>query len=214
MSSILLRAAQQALGCMGGKGCANGCASRLAADGEAAIQEPHWWHSGFPAVPGGNVIVQEEDRGSIIAFTLRYVTAMFCARRRLRPVDHSSFDYQHELVNLMNPRAIRAPIAHPHSLPLPATPRKQHTISSLRRFSASSSTLSFKFFSSSHKPDPNREDSVWDDPEAYSAVLLARSVHAIRRRFYRCVRCCDIRCLWIARRARSHHRSPFLCLLA
>lgn len=45
---------------------------RLTADREA-IREPHWWHSGFHAVPGGNVIVQEEDWGSIIAFTLRYV---------------------------------------------------------------------------------------------------------------------------------------------
>ena len=45
---------------------------RLAADREA-VQEPHWWHPGFHAVPGGNVIVQEEDWGSIIAFTLRYV---------------------------------------------------------------------------------------------------------------------------------------------
>jgi 1-phosphatidylinositol-3-phosphate 5-kinase len=43
---------------------------RLATDREA-IQEPHWWHSGFHAVPGGNVIVREEDWGSIIAFTLR-----------------------------------------------------------------------------------------------------------------------------------------------
>lgn len=51
---------------------------RLAADREV-IQEPYWWHSGFYAVPGGNVIVQEEDWGIIIAFTL------------------SSFDYQREL---------------------------------------------------------------------------------------------------------------------
>jgi len=45
---------------------------RLAADREA-IQGPKWWHSGYHAVPGGNVIVQEEDWGSIIAFTLRCV---------------------------------------------------------------------------------------------------------------------------------------------
>ena len=43
---------------------------RLAADREA-IQEPqpHWWHSGFHAAPGRNVIAQEEDWSSIIAFT-------------------------------------------------------------------------------------------------------------------------------------------------
>ena len=146
---------------------------RLAAD-RGAVQEPHWWHSRFHAVPGGNVIVQEEDWGSIIAFTLRYATAVFCAGRRLRPVGRSSFDYQRELANLMNPRALRSPIAQPHSPPLPATPRQQHTMSSLGRSSASGSTSSFKFFSSSHKPDPDREDSVWDEPEAYSAVVTRK----------------------------------------
>lgn len=34
--------------------------------------EPDWWRSGCHAVPGGNVIVRENDWGSIIAFTLRY----------------------------------------------------------------------------------------------------------------------------------------------
>lgn len=33
--------------------------------------EPEWWKSGCHAVPGGNVIVREDDWGSIIAFTLR-----------------------------------------------------------------------------------------------------------------------------------------------
>jgi hypothetical protein len=37
-----------------------------------------------------------------------------------------------------------------------------------------SSTPSFKFFSSSHKPNPDREDSVWDEPEAYSAVVTRK----------------------------------------
>ncbi len=55
---------------------------RLTADREA-IQKPQWWHSGYHAVPGGNVIVQEEDWGSIIAFTLRYVSSHFFMMRRL-----------------------------------------------------------------------------------------------------------------------------------
>lgn len=33
--------------------------------------EPEWWKGGCHAVPGGNVIVREDDWGSIIAFTLR-----------------------------------------------------------------------------------------------------------------------------------------------
>ena len=49
------------------------------------IQEPHWWHSGFHAIPSRSVIVQEDDWDSIIAFALtgRYVTAVFCTGRKL-----------------------------------------------------------------------------------------------------------------------------------
>ena len=35
------------------------------------VPEPEWWKSGCHAVPGGNIIVREDDWGSIIAFTLR-----------------------------------------------------------------------------------------------------------------------------------------------
>lgn len=43
---------------------------------EAVAQnEPEWWQSGCHAVPGGNVIVREDDWGSIIAFTLRYAAS-------------------------------------------------------------------------------------------------------------------------------------------
>jgi 1-phosphatidylinositol-3-phosphate 5-kinase len=74
----------------------------------------------------------------------------------------------------MNPRALRGSISHPHTPPLPATPRQQHTMSTLGRSSVSGSTSSFKFFSSSQKPDPDREDSVWDEPEAYSASVTRK----------------------------------------
>ena len=39
-----------------------------------ADTEPEWWQNGCHAVPGGNVIVRENDWGSIIAFTLRLVS--------------------------------------------------------------------------------------------------------------------------------------------
>lgn len=41
-----------------------------------APDEPEWWQRGYHAVPGANVIVKEDDWGSIIAFTLRYVMAI------------------------------------------------------------------------------------------------------------------------------------------
>jgi len=62
----------------------------------------------------------------------------------------------------------------PTSPPVPPTASRQNTMSTLGRSSASSSTSSIKFFGSSHKPDPDREDSVWHEPEAYSAVVTRR----------------------------------------
>lgn len=41
--------------------------------GELIAEEPEWWGKGCHAVPGGNIIVREDDWGSIIAHTLRYV---------------------------------------------------------------------------------------------------------------------------------------------
>lgn len=41
------------------------------------VAEPEWWKSGCHAVPGGNVIVREDDWGSIIAFTLRCAVVSF-----------------------------------------------------------------------------------------------------------------------------------------
>ncbi|KAH9172442.1 hypothetical protein EDB89DRAFT_2095957 [Lactarius sanguifluus] len=125
---------------------------RLAADREA-IQKPQWWHSGYHAVPGGNVIVQEEDWGSIIAFTL------------------SSLDYQRELASMSNSRAAQTSPAPP---PSRSTGSRQTTVSTLGRSSASASTSSFKFFGSSQKPDPDREDCVWHEPEACSAVVTRK----------------------------------------
>jgi len=47
-------------------------------------------------------------------------------------------------------------------------------VSSFAQSSASGSTSSFKFFGSPHKPDPDREDSVWHEPETYSAVVTRK----------------------------------------
>lgn len=49
--------------------------------------EPEWWAKGFHALPGGSVIVHEEEWASMIAFTL------------------SSSDYTEELFDMSKPRA-------------------------------------------------------------------------------------------------------------
>lgn len=50
------------------------------ASGMPSLVEPEWWKAGCHAVPGGNVIVREDDWGSIIAFTLRWVVMFFLRR--------------------------------------------------------------------------------------------------------------------------------------
>ena len=64
------QAASRRLAAWEGKHMSKDARQRIAASREA-IPKPQWWHSGYHAVPGGSVIVQEEDWGSIIAFTLR-----------------------------------------------------------------------------------------------------------------------------------------------
>jgi 1-phosphatidylinositol-3-phosphate 5-kinase len=41
--------------------------------GKLSIEEPEWWGKGCHPVPGGNIVVREDDWGSIIAFTMRSV---------------------------------------------------------------------------------------------------------------------------------------------
>lgn len=41
------------------------------------LPEPEWWSKDCHAIPGGNILVREDDWGSIIAFTLGYV---LCSR--------------------------------------------------------------------------------------------------------------------------------------
>ena len=74
---------------------------------------------------------------------------------------------------MAHPRTPQGQPVSPAS-PVPPTASRQNTTSTLGRSSASNSTSSFKFFGSSHKPDPDREDSVWHEPEAYSAVVTRR----------------------------------------
>ena len=44
--------------------------------GELSAPEPEWWDKKCHPLPGGNVVIQEEDWGSIIAFTLRCVLCL------------------------------------------------------------------------------------------------------------------------------------------
>jgi 1-phosphatidylinositol-3-phosphate 5-kinase len=45
--------------------------------GDLVAEEPVWWGKDWHVVPRGNVIVRENDWGSIIAHTLRYLLCFF-----------------------------------------------------------------------------------------------------------------------------------------
>ncbi|KAH9475049.1 1-phosphatidylinositol 3-phosphate 5-kinase FAB1 [Psilocybe cubensis] len=115
--------------------------------GDLIAEEPEWWGKGCHAVPGGNIIVREDDWGSIIAHTL------------------STTDYQLELANLSIARA-----AFGASQPA-ATPRTITDSGTSSFFSVAAGYRLFASSSSKNQPDPDQEDVVWNEPEQYSAVI-------------------------------------------
>ncbi|KAI0354500.1 hypothetical protein OH77DRAFT_1426094 [Trametes cingulata] len=103
--------------------------------------EPEWWKSGCHAVPGGSVIVREDDWGSIIAFTL------------------STVDYQRELSNMNTVRSI--PPSAPPTTPTVTRPSLFRAGESLKRLVGGAAP----------QPDPDHDDVGWQEPETYSAVI-------------------------------------------
>ncbi|KAH9915577.1 uncharacterized protein BXZ73DRAFT_92596 [Epithele typhae] len=108
--------------------------------------EPEWWESGCHAVPGGSVIVRENDWGSIIAFTL------------------STSDYQRELA-AMTAGSIRSPAPSG----LPSTPAAGARPSFFRASESFRRLMSGE--SAPIQPDPDHDDAGWHEPETYSAVI-------------------------------------------
>jgi 1-phosphatidylinositol-3-phosphate 5-kinase len=110
--------------------------------------EPSWWAPRCHAVPGGSVLVHEDDWGSIIAFTL------------------SAGDYARELALLGAGRpasqasavaSTLAPSVAPSPLPSPAP------VSKLSYFVAP--------FRTGPRLDPDADDAGWHEPEPCSSVI-------------------------------------------
>ncbi|KAJ3812441.1 hypothetical protein F5876DRAFT_37385 [Lentinula aff. lateritia] len=111
--------------------------------------EPEWWNPTCHVAPGGNVIIREDDWGSIIAFTL------------------STTDYHRELASMSVVRP--ASDADPPNTPIaPST--------SASSFFSAANVSGYQLFRTSAlvQPDPDKEDVIWHEPEAYSAVICRK----------------------------------------
>ncbi|KAK2463301.1 hypothetical protein APHAL10511_004956 [Amanita phalloides] len=122
--------------------------------GDMRVPEPEWWDKKIYVLPGGNVVVHEEDWGSVIAFTL------------------SSSDFLNELSNLSVNRSASGQTAFPEATApsAPSTPSASSAVT----------TKGYKFFSNAstqqQQPDPDRDDAVWHEPEPYAAVVTRKEV--------------------------------------
>ncbi|KAJ7330381.1 hypothetical protein DFH08DRAFT_786154 [Mycena albidolilacea] len=113
--------------------------------------EPEWWGNGCHTAPGCNVIVREDDWGSIIAFTM------------------STADYARELASMsvVQRGSGGSSLASPQPVLTP-------TVLNDKNSSASSFFSAKQLFTASTQqaqPDPDQDDTVWYEPEAYSAVI-------------------------------------------
>ncbi|KAF7313499.1 hypothetical protein HMN09_00505800 [Mycena chlorophos] len=110
------------------------------------IREPEWWAKGCHVAPGCNLVVREDDWGSIIAFTM------------------STADYAKELTNISTARSTNGPMLSPAAV--------EPTSSPSSFFSVSSATNKLFSSTASNLPDPDQENNtVWYEPEAFSAVI-------------------------------------------
>ncbi|KAG6820693.1 hypothetical protein H0H93_013212 [Arthromyces matolae] len=145
--------------------------------------EPEWWNLGFHALPGSGAILDENDWGSVIAFTL------------------SSADYQRELTHIStagrqasssSTSLTPTPTVQPVPLPIPQPPfldnvpslsaQSAHSTSSHASTATTTGPSSifsaYKLFTTtpsvlSPKMDPDTDsDDLWFvEPEAFSAVV-------------------------------------------
>ena len=119
-------------------------------------EDPTWWITGNHAIPGSNILINESDWGSMIAFTLRYICFLHFTLRLTG--SRSSGDYLAELASMSAGRSM--------SMEQPTTPQTSTARPSL--FSRSSYRL---FGPSRQQPDPDDGHAIWEEPEVYSAVV-------------------------------------------
>lgn len=139
--------------------------------GELVAEEPVWWGKECHVVPGANIIVREDDWGSIIAHTLRYIHPIDWSKRFTTLTSNSTPDYQLELFKIPMARASSG--SRPNT-PLASPP--EHTTPTSSFFSVATG---YRLFSSGsrNQPDPDQEGVVWNEPEPYYSVISRKEPH-------------------------------------
>ena len=147
--------------------------------GDLSAPEPDWWDKKCHALPGGNVVVHEEDWGSIIAFTLRCAVHLVLT---LGPVSdgvgYSSSDFLQELSNMSLNRSTSSTSVPTATCPVPEA-MPSPPASSAPSPSSAVANKGYKFFSNlalAQQPDPDKDDVVWQESDTYAAVVTRKEV--------------------------------------
>ncbi|KAJ6515534.1 hypothetical protein C8R45DRAFT_1067124 [Mycena sanguinolenta] len=117
------------------------------------VPEPEWWGKGCHTAPGCNVIVREDDWGSIIAFTM------------------STTEYARELSSMSLVRAGSSFVASPQAVLTPNVLSSSASSFFSAKVAPSHYKQLFSTSSTQVQLDPDQDDTVWYEPEAYSAVI-------------------------------------------
>ncbi|KAF8625461.1 hypothetical protein AX17_006862 [Amanita inopinata Kibby_2008] len=128
---------------------------------ELDFPEPEWWDKKCHALPGGNIIVHEDDWGSLIAFILS-------SSEFLQELSNMSLNRSSSTTNVST-----SSISHSSSFhSRPQTPQTPQTPTP----STTTAPKSYKLFSSAAqpRPDPDQEGAVWHESEAYAAVVTRK----------------------------------------
>jgi 1-phosphatidylinositol-3-phosphate 5-kinase len=131
-----------------------------------------WWGKKWHALPGGSIIVWEDDWGSIIVFTLRWGLLSFRVSMADLCWSVSTTDYHRELSSVL----VNWTSSSSSSFSISTTPQSQLPTVAIPDTLMTSSFFYKIFSNSKHTPDPDQEDVAWSKPEPFSAVISRKEL--------------------------------------
>ena len=141
--------------------------------GELVAEEPIWWGKDCHVVPGGNIIVRENEWGSI--FALLWGIINFHSPEEGQQLMENPFFLvpliiswncsKYRLLFIVGSQSSTPPISLPEHAP------------------SSSFFSGYRLFTSGsrNQPDPDQEGVVWNEPEQYNSTISRKEPHAHRR---------------------------------